>query len=334
MGAAFNSSSFSGDGPYDPYANMGRGYTSMSTRETEEEFAYSPHEGKGVPMHNLSPMSSPTEEAYQAYQPSSSESLSSGAPGVGTIPNAYHSSPFITPPPSEPTSRHNSRSYSRTSLPHASSPTQTFGGFGHAESSSSSDFQSNRARAQSQHVSPTSSPRSIPRAPDIPEYAHHQKRASSPDALVYTLNREASQTGSSLSKNQAKRTPRKPVPSYVPQGVPDEISGQPSSPSSPMSPVYTFNGGSSSSTKPAKAGPTRRAAPAPPSESASSSSSSFHRANPHTSHLHSLEHKESAHSLASLRSMEGDLRGYSSVVGKEGAKQMHVLIPDMPLPQN
>ncbi|KAE9383975.1 hypothetical protein BT96DRAFT_1008567 [Gymnopus androsaceus JB14] len=104
----------------------------MSTREkeTDKEIVYSPHGDKAALMDSVSLI----EQASQSPSPSS-ESLGSGAPGVGAIPTAYHSSPFDTPPPSEPTSRHSSRSYSRTSL-------------------SNSDSQLNRARAQSQHASP------------------------------------------------------------------------------------------------------------------------------------------------------------------------------------
>ncbi|KAJ4479965.1 hypothetical protein J3R30DRAFT_3682080 [Lentinula aciculospora] len=346
MSSSFSSSSFSpssssAHGHYDPSAEVPRGYSNTSTKEAEEEFGYSPHEQRGVPMRDLSPSSSPTEEGYLNYQPylPSTDSLSSGAPGVGTIPIGYEASPFVTPPPSEPASRHNSRSYSRSSLA-TSNYTQAFAALGISDSSNSDGFRPNRARSQSQNASPTS-PRAL-RGPDVPESPKyefsstaHNKRASSPDAFVYTLNPEQTQSSSSASKGQTRRTPRKPVPSYVP----DEALGTfTEMVTSPTSPVYTYSG--TVPTRPAKAATSRRPAPTiPPSDSASSSSSSIPAAaservmHPYGSHLQSLEHKESAQSLASLRNMEGDLSAYGAVLGNENIKQMHVLIPDMPLAQ-
>ncbi|KIK62374.1 hypothetical protein GYMLUDRAFT_242562 [Collybiopsis luxurians FD-317 M1] len=315
MASSFSSSSFSpsssAHGHFDPF-------------RAEE----SPYE-KGVPMRDLSPTSSPVKEENPHYRPyiSSIDTLDSGTPGVEAIPIGYEISPFVTPPPSEPASRHNSRSYSKTSLPNANSPTQTFAAFGAGESSSSTNVQSNRARSKSQNSSPTST-RPPMRAPDVPESPRnepmimsHQKRASSPDAIVYTLtgsNRDQVQAG---SKGPAKRTARKPVPSYTPEDSPVDT---------PASPVYTYSTSANTPTS------RRRPPPVPAtttSESASSSSSSFQKF-PQPS-VRPLEHKDSAHSLASLRKMEGDLSGYSAVLGNEaGGKQMHLLIPDMPLSQN
>ncbi|KAJ3877208.1 hypothetical protein F5051DRAFT_409151 [Lentinula edodes] len=349
MSSSFSSSfsppSSSAHGSYDPYADFPRGYSNTSTRQAEEDFAYSPSEQTGMPMRNLSPSSSPTEEDYSKYQSyvPSTDSLDSGAPGVGTIPIGYEPSPFVTPPPSEPASRHNSRSYSRSSLA-PSGNTQAFSALGISDSSTSDGFRPNRARSQSQNVSPTST-RPM-RGPDVPESPKHEfvssaqnKRASSPDAFVYTLNPEQTQSSSSAGKAQSRRTPRKPVPSYTP----DEALGAfTETVTSPTSPVYTYPG--PVPTKPAKAATTRRPAPTiPASESASSSTSSFpattpttyQRAmNPYGSHVPALEHKDSAQSLASLRNMEGDLSAYNAVLGNEGAKHMHILIPDMPLTQN
>lgn len=230
-----------------PYASLGHRQTSMSTSEIEEEFAYFLHE-EDIPMHRLSPTTPSTEEGHQTDQKNRSyitrsDSLGSGVPGVGGIPTAYHSSPFDTPTPSQSMSRHSSRSYLKTSP--GSSSIQTFAAFEHSDLTSSDG----RVRAQSQHDSPPSK-----RALDLPDsptreispgpFIHHQKRALSPDALVYTQMPEGSQNGSS---SKAKRTPRKPVPLYAPQ---DEIS----STNAPVSPVYTFHS-SNNSTKPVKAGP-------------------------------------------------------------------------------
>jgi hypothetical protein len=323
LASSSSSPTSSAHGHYDPYANYGV--------FNNAELAYSPHE-KGVPMHNLSPTFTPAEEEYHQSKPyvPSSDSLDSDAPGVGVIPIAYEGSPFVTPPPSEPASRHNSTSYSRTSL----------GGAAQVLSDSSSA--PGRTQSKSNSSSPTSSrPMGVPDVPETPRndsLISNQNRASSPDAIVYTLvDREQLQLGSNGSKGPSKRAVRKPVPSYTP-----DDSGM-FSDTSPVSPVYTYAGTApSTSTKPSKAGgQSRRAAPEPPSESGSSSSSSFFPAQGasspqnrmYASTVHSLEHKDSAHSLASLRNMEGDLSGYGSVLGKDG-KQMHVLIPDMPLPQN
>ncbi|KAJ3788056.1 hypothetical protein GGU10DRAFT_385291 [Lentinula aff. detonsa] len=328
----FSPSSSSTHDHYDPYADVRRPGT------TDEEFGYSSHDQRGMPMRNLSPSSSPTEEGYLKYQSyvPSTESLDSGAPGVGTIPIGYEPSPFITPPPSEPASRHNSRSYSRSSRT-SSSNTQAFAALGISDSSNSDGFRPNRARSQSQNASPTlARPMRGPDVPESPKHdflsSAHDKRASSPDAFVYTLNPEQIQTSTSASKGQTRRTPRKPVPSYIP----DEALG--AFTETPTSPVYTYSGPNPS--KPAKAATSRRPAPTAPttSESASSSASSFPAATatPRAKNVYGthLDHKDSAQSLSSLRNMEGDLSGYGAVLGNEGAKQMHVLIPDMPLAQN
>ncbi|KAJ3837826.1 hypothetical protein F5878DRAFT_621322 [Lentinula raphanica] len=328
----FSPSSSSANDHFDPYAE-GR-----IVRTTDEEFGYSAHDHRAVPMRNLSPTSSPTEEGYpkyHSYMPSS-ESLDSGAPGVGTIPIGYEASPFVTPPPSEPASRHNSRSYSRTSLTSSNAQALAFSALGMSNSPTSEGFRQNRARSQSQNASPTSvHPRRGPDSPESPRTEFSSKRASSPDAFVYTLNPvEQTQSGSSVGKGQTKRAHRKPVPSYVP----DEALG--AFTETPTSPVYTYSGTAPSKPPKAATGSRRPAPNVPtPSESASSSSSSFpapmaHAKNAAAYGRTQLEHKDSAHSLASLRNMEGDLSGYGAVLGNEGVKQMHVLIPDMPLPQS
>ncbi|KAF5392297.1 hypothetical protein D9757_001380 [Collybiopsis confluens] len=217
MSSSFSSSEFSpassAHGHFDPY-------------RAEES---SPYE-KDVPMRDLSPTSSPVREEYLQYQPyiSSLDSFGSGAPGAEAIPAGYEPSPFATPPPSQPASRHNSRSYSN----------QTFAALGPADFYSSAAVRTGRVRSRSQSSNSPTSTRPAMEVPSVPRSPmSHQKRASSPDALVYTLdgrNREQLQAGSSGgSKGPTKRTARKPVPSYTPEDSPVDA---------PLSPVYMYSG--------------------------------------------------------------------------------------------